>query len=66
MNLVYNLLIKTSCEIIIGYAVRDNKGFNIFYENISENIKNLDKEKSIDTMNIELEKVINKYKEQYE
>ena len=66
MNLVHNLLIKTSCEIIIGYAVRDNKGFNIFYENVSENIKNLDKEKSIDTMNIELEKVINKYKEQYE
>jgi KDO2-lipid IV(A) lauroyltransferase len=66
MTLVHNLLRKTSCEIIIGYAVRDESGFNVFYENISDDIKSHDQLKSINIMNLELENVINKFLNQYE
>lgn len=66
MTLVHNLVKRTSCEVIMGYAIRDHGGFNVFYDHISENIKSLDQEESIDTMNLELQKTISKFLTQYE
>lgn len=65
--LLSKLAAKTECSIIGMYCLRnhDLDGFDLYFTDISKDIYSKDLQLSVDTLNHELEKMIDSYPEQY-
>jgi KDO2-lipid IV(A) lauroyltransferase len=51
MTLIYNLIQKTHCKVILGYAIRYQSGFKIIFKPADEEIYSDDIETSLNAMN---------------
>lgn len=47
MTLIYRLVQKLNCQVVLGYAIRDAKGFQIIFKSVDKEIYSDDKFESI-------------------
>lgn len=66
MTLVHNLLQKTGCRAVLGYALRTPGGFKVIYCEAPEALYSADQDTSITTLNTMVETAINDDIAQYQ
>lgn len=47
MNLIYSLVQKTNCNVVLGYVIRERAGFKIIFKNVHSDIYSEDKLESL-------------------
>ena len=66
MTLVHQLIKRTQCKVVVGYAIRVKQGFEINYETPETAIYDAEEKVSVAALNQSIEKVVNRHISQYQ
>ena len=66
MTLVHQLIKRTQCQVVVGYAIRVKQGFEINYETPETAIYDAEEKVSVAALNQSIEKVVNRNISQYQ
>ena len=66
MTLVHQLIKRTQCQVVVGYAIRVKQGFELNYETPETAIYDAEEKVSVAALNQSIEKVVNRHISQYQ
>ena len=66
MTLVHQLIKRTQCKVVVGYAIRVKQGFELSYEAPETAIYDAEEKVSVAALNQSIEKVIDRHMSQYQ
>ena len=66
MNMIYSLIQKTGCEVVLGYAIRDAAGFKIIFKQVPEHIYSEDNLESVVALSTAVENSLEEEPGQYQ
>ena len=66
MTLVHQLIKRTQCQVVVGFAIRVKQGFELNYETPETAIYDAEEKVSVAALNQSIEKVIDRHISQYQ